>query len=76
MIYDVVNNSIRPLLNPALTASWEKGLTQVAEGQITSDDYMVKLDDFITRRTNIVKELNNQNALLGLFNASALNYKK
>lgn len=76
MIYDVVNYSIRPLLNPALTASWEKGLTQVADGQITSDEYMVKLDDFITRRTNIVKELNNQNALQGLFQAASQNYKK
>lgn len=76
MIFDVVNNSIRPLLNPALTASWEKGLTQVAEGQITSDEYMVKLDDFITRRTNIVKDLNNQNALLGLFHTASTNYKK
>ncbi len=76
MIYDVVNNSIRPLLNPALTASWEKGLTQVAEGQITSEEYMVKLDDFITRRTNIVKQLNNQNALIGQFNQVAANYKK
>ncbi|MBQ6696125.1 MAG: type IA DNA topoisomerase [Lachnospiraceae bacterium] len=76
MIYDVVNNSIRPLLNPALTASWEKGLTQVAEGQITSEEYMEKLDDFITRRTNIVKQLNNQNALIGQFNQVAANYKK
>ena len=76
MVYDVVDNSIKPLLNPALTASWEKGLTQVAEGQITSDDYMVKLDDFVTRRTNIVKQLNNQNALLGMFQAAAVNYKK
>lgn len=76
MVYDVVNNSIKPLLNPALTASWEKGLTQVAEGHISSDEYMLKLDDFITRRTNIVKELNNQNALLGFFQAAAKNYKK
>lgn len=76
MVYDVVDNSIRPLLNPALTASWEKGLTQVAEGQITSEEYMVKLDDFITRRTNIVKQLNNQNALLGMFQTASLNYKK
>lgn len=76
MVYDVVNNSIRPLLNPALTASWEKGLTQVAEGQITSDEYMVKLDDFITRRTNIVKQLNNQYMLQGQFDLAAQNYKK
>ncbi len=76
MVYDVVNNSIKPLLNPALTASWEKGLTQVAEGTITAEEYMGKLDDFVTRRTNIVKQLNNQNALIGQFNLAAQNYKK
>ena len=43
MIFDVVNNSIRSLLNPELTASWEKGLTYVAEGTITSEEYMDKV---------------------------------
>ena len=38
MIFDVVNCSIRQLLNPELTASWEKGLTYVAEGSITSQE--------------------------------------
>lgn len=60
MIYDVVDHSIRPLLNPELTASWEKGLTYVADGDITSDEYMKKLDDFVSRRTLAVKGLNNQ----------------
>lgn len=76
MIFDVVDSSMKPLLNPALTASWEKGLTQVAEGQITSDEYMVKLDDFVTRRTNIVKQLNNQGLLQMQFRKVAENYKK
>jgi len=76
MIYDVVNNSIRPLLDPALTASWEKGLTMVADGQITSEEYMIKLDDFVSRRTNIVKQLNNQGALWRMFQTSAEYYKK
>lgn len=76
MIYDVVGSSIRPLLDPALTASWEKGLTMVAEGTITSDEYMKKLDDFVTRRTNMVKQLNNQGALFGMFRAAEANYKK
>ena len=40
MIYDVVDHSIRPLLNPELTASLEKCLTDVADGDITSDEYM------------------------------------
>ena len=76
MIYDVVDASIKPLLNPALTASWEKGLTQVAEGTITADEYMVKLDDFVSRRTNYVKQMNNQNALLSRFREIQHNYKK
>ena len=38
--------SIRSLLNPELTASWEKGLTYVAQGDITEDEYMGKLDPF------------------------------
>ena len=50
LIYDIVDMSIRPLLNAELTASWEKGLTYVAEGTITPDEYMVKLDDFIRRQ--------------------------
>lgn len=76
MIFDVVDSSMRPLLNPALTASWEKGLTQVAEGQITSAEYMKKLDDFVSRRTNIVKQMNNQGALQMQFRNIAPNYKK
>lgn len=75
MIYEVVNNSIRPLLDPALTASWEKGLTMVAEGTITEEEYMKKLDDFVRRRTNIVKQLNNQSILNQQFNKAAGNYK-
>jgi len=76
MIYDVVNNSIRPLLDPALTASWEKGLTLVADGNIASEEYMQKLDDFVSRRTNYVKQLNNQGILWNLFRNAEANYKK
>ncbi len=76
MIYEVVYCSIRPLLDPALTASWEKGLTMVAEGTITEDEYMRKLDDFVSRRTNIVKQMDNQYALNQQFHKAAANYKK
>ena len=51
MVYEVVDHSIRQLLNPELTASWEKGLTYVAEGSITSDEYMEKLERFCAMRT-------------------------
>ena len=76
MVYDVVDNSIRPLLNPELTASWDKGLTYVAEGTITPDEYMKKLDDFITRRTVGVKGLNNQYQLRACYDRAAGFYKK
>lgn len=76
MIYDVVAGSIRPLLDPALTASWEKGLTLVSEGSITEDEYMRKLDDFVTRRTNSVKQMENQSSLYMQFDMAAKNYKK
>ena len=76
MIYDVVDHSIRSLLNPELTASWEKGLTYVAEGSITSEEYMVKLDQFITNMTVGVKGLNNQYQLRACFDRAAGYYKK
>ncbi len=76
MIYDVVNTSIRSLLNPELTASWELGLTLVAEGKITEDEYMKKLDDFIIRRVDAVKSTNNSYALKQYFDAAAIFYKK
>ncbi|NBI90465.1 type IA DNA topoisomerase [Lachnospiraceae bacterium] len=74
MVHDVVAGAIRPLLDPALTASWEKGLTLVAEGNITEGEYMAKLDDFVSRRTNMVKSLGNQD-LYGQFDYVARNYK-
>lgn len=76
MIYEVVSASIKPLLDPRLTASWEKGLSMVAEGSISADEYMVKLDDFVTRRTNLVKQNNNQTALNARFRYASQFYKK
>ncbi len=76
LIFDVVNSSIRQLLNPELTASWEKGLTYVAEGTITPDEYMEKLEHFVAGRTYSVLKLNNQYQLRGFFEAAGKNYKK
>ena len=76
MIFDVVANSIRSLLNPELTASWEKGLTYVAEGSITSEEYMFKLENFIKSRTEGVLGLRNQLMLKQFFDASSKFYKK
>ena len=76
MVYDVVDHSVKALLNPSLTASWEKGLTLVADGKITSEEYMSKLSGFVGRRTEYVKGLNNQRMLLGRFDAAAAYYGK
>ena len=76
MVFDTVNASIRPLLNPDLTASWEKGLTGVAEGTITEGEYMEKLRGFIARRTAAVKGLYNQGQLRLLYDEAAKYYKK
>ena len=75
IVFDVVEHSIRSLLNPELTASWEKGLTYVSEGQITSDEYMVKLENFISSRTNGVMGLNNQGQLRQCYEHAAQFYK-
>ena len=76
MIYDVVDHSIKSLLNPELTASWEKGLTYVAEGDITSDEYMGKLEHFIQSRTQGVLRLNNQYELRACYDRAARFYAK
>lgn len=76
IIYDVVNSSIRSMLNPTLTASWEKGLTYVENGEITSEEYMTKLENFVAKMTNGVKNTNNQYALRPYFDQASLNYKK
>ena len=74
MIFDVVSVSIRSLLNPELTASWEKGLTYVAEGTITSDEYMTKLNHFVRTRTDAVLHMNQHIALREYFDVSAQYY--
>ena len=76
LVYEVVAASIRQLLNPDLTASWEKGLTYVAEGSITPDEYMEKLEHFVAGRTGNVMRLNNQYQLRDSFAAAARFYKK
>ena len=75
MIFDVVNCSIRQLLNPELTASWEKGLNYVAEGSITEQEYMDKLEHFVRLRTKQVEDSNIQPYLRQFFDAAAVNYK-
>ena len=75
MIHDVVASSIRSLLNPELTASWEKGLTYVAEGTIQQEEYMAKLENFIKSRTDGVMKLHNQYSLRQYYDYCAQFYK-
>lgn len=75
MVYDVVFASIHALLNPELTASWELGLTMVADGKITEDEYMMKLNKFITFHVQNVKSKNYQNLFKPYFDRAAANYK-
>ena len=75
MIYDTVYCSIRSLLNPKLTASWELGLTRVAEGTVTEAEYLEKLNGFVTRNTDHVKNSSYGGALRGMFERDRQFYK-
>jgi DNA topoisomerase-3 len=76
LVYEVVFASMKQMLNPELTASWEKGLTYVAEGSITSEEYMQKLEQFVSRRTYSVLNLNNQFQLREYFDRANRYYQK
>ena len=76
MIYDTVDCSIRSLLNPKLTASWELGLTRVSEGTVTEEEYLEKLNGFVARKTNNVKNSNFSNALQQMYMRDSQFYKK
>ncbi|MCR4796864.1 MAG: type IA DNA topoisomerase [Lachnospiraceae bacterium] len=76
MVYDVVFFSVRQLLNPELTASWEKGLSYVEEGSVTSEEYMEKLEAFVTKYVNSVKGLNNAYSLNRYFHNASQYYTK
>lgn len=76
IIYEVVNASIRSLLNAELTASWEKGLTYVTEGTITKEEYRGKLETFVEQKTTAVKGVVNQNRLRPLFDHIRQYYPK
>ena len=75
IIYDVVAASIKYLLDPTLTASWEKGLTGVADASISCQEYLDKLEGFVARRTLAVKQVSNQYMLRPYFDSAAAFYK-
>ena len=76
MIYYIVNGSIPALLDAKLTASWEKGLSGVADGSITSADYKDKLGRFVKDKTNEVKSKNNADGLDAVYAHISGYYKK
>ncbi|MBZ9688424.1 type IA DNA topoisomerase [Clostridium estertheticum] len=75
IIFDVVKNSIPTLLNPELTASWEKGLTMVTQNEIAGNLYMDKLENYIIKNTDRVLKLNNGLRLKNNFDAVSTFYK-
>jgi len=75
IIYDVVKNSIPTLLNPELTASWEKGLTMVTQNEIAGNLYMDKLENYIIKNTDRVLKLNNALRLKNNFDSVSSFYK-
>ena len=76
IIYDVVYYSIHSLLKAEMTASWEKGLTGVAAGEISKDEYTQKMNSFVVSNTNLVKGLNNQYQITKLFDLAKPYYEK
>ncbi len=67
IIYDVVYYSIHGLLRADLTASWEKGLCGVADGSISKEEYTEKMNAFVVKYTNLVKNIQNQNQITSVF---------
>lgn len=76
IIYDIVYYSINGLLRADLTASWEKGLEGVAEGQISKEEYTQKMTTYVTQYTNRVKQIQNQGGITGVFNKTKAYYAK
>lgn len=76
IIYDIVYYSINGLLRADLTASWEKGLEGVAEGQISKEEYTQKMTTYVTQYTNRVKQIQNQGGITGVFDKTKVYYAK
>ncbi|WBW99347.1 type IA DNA topoisomerase [Oceanirhabdus sp. W0125-5] len=78
LIFDVVNSSIPSLLNPKLTASWEKGLQMVVDNEIDKNIFMEKLTDYIEKNTAKALRYNKNIDLSKVFNetlkVSEINY--
>ena len=76
IIYDVVYYSINSLLRAEMTASWEKGLSGVADGTISKEEYTEKMNNFVIKNTEMVKGLNNQYKITYIFDQCKPYYEK
>lgn len=76
LVFDTVYASMRQMLNPELTASWEKGLSYVAEGTITEEEYMEKLTAFINRRIEGVRGIQNPSLIQKVYSGTTACYNK
>ena len=75
LVFGIVRYSMPQMLSPKLTASWEKGLTGVAEGNITEEEYMVKLDRFIDQLVSSAKSSDHRGRLDSFYRVAAPFYK-
>jgi len=64
MVYEVVAMTVPALLNPKMTASWEKGLDGITRGTVVMEDYRAKLEDFIRKETMNMVEQNLKESLI------------
>lgn len=64
MVYEVVAMTVPALLNPKMTASWEKGLDGITRGTVVMEDYRAKLEDFIRKETMNMVEQNLKEPLI------------
>jgi DNA topoisomerase-3 len=58
MIYEIVLMTLPSMLEPKMTASWEKGLSQLEHGEITTELYRQKLDEYVAKYVNMIKSNN------------------
>ena len=75
LVCSIVRYSMPAMLSPKLTASWEKGLSGVAEGTITEEEYMKKLEHFVEQLVSQVKAEDNMGKLNSYFQMASLHYK-
>lgn len=75
LVCGIVRYSMPQMLSPKLTASWEKGLSGVAEGEITEEEYMDKLNGFVQQMVGSAKAGDNRGKLNSFYRMAKPHYK-